>query len=329
MHVTLFAIVLAGAAAGQTPAEKTPRRPSPIAPSLPELTREEEDHLDQVIDRFIRYDIGQLHAAEGAAALSDFKKLGPEAIPALIRGLNRAAMMEHSCPATTIALKLKKLLLSSSDMELLQFARENIGADGADRSYHARLLQELRFQVLMRRNAMARRPTPAPALATGPAPAPPTRMTAAELAEAAGREHGSRLRPILGELARRNGSDAAAGLATVAGSKSDRAMQQLARDLLDRNLARQGEDYVRARLKDEFSEVRQAAARVVGSRMPKLGGEVIELLDDDVPAVREAAHQALVKLSKREDFGPAAGADKEECARARQRWRDWWDRHGR
>jgi hypothetical protein len=321
MHSALFGIALAAMAAGEAPAEKTLRRPSPIAPSLPELSRQEEDHLDQVIDRFIRYDVGLLHGVEGAAALRDFKKLGPEAIPALIRGLNRASNLQHSCPAVTIALKLKRLLMTSDDLELLQFARENIGADGGDRSYHARLLEELRFQILMHRNALVRRPPPGPPM--------PVRMTTVQLAEAAGREQGPRLRQVLGELARRGGPDALAGLATVAGGHSDRTMQQYARDLLDQHLARQGQTYLRARLKDDASEVRQAAARVVGSRMPSLGRDVVELLDDDVPAVRQAARQALVRLSKGEDFGPSPNAGREEWARAQQQWRDWFDRLGR
>ncbi len=319
MHAMLLSITLA-LAAGELPAAKTPRRPSPIAPSLPELTKEEEDRLDQIIDRFMLFDIGRLPGPEGVAAWNDFKKLGPEAIPALIRGLNRAAHLEHSCPATTIARKLKKLLMASSDLELLQFARENIGADGGDHSYHARLLADLRFQVSVHRNALANQPPPGP-----PAPA---RMSTAELAEAAGREQGPRLRGVLGELARRGGPDALAGLATAAGN-SDRAMQQYARDLLDRYLTRQPQEFVRARLKDEAPQVRQAAARVAASRMPQLGGEVIELLGDDVPGVRQTARQALIKLSKGEDFGPMPDADAQACARAQEQWRAWWKSRGK
>src|SRR5688572_30752368 len=68
-----------------------PRKPHPFAPSLPELTEEEEKKLDGIIDRFILYDIGQLRGEEGQKAVREFAKLGPEAIPALIRGINRAA----------------------------------------------------------------------------------------------------------------------------------------------------------------------------------------------------------------------------------------------
>src|SRR6516225_4793947 len=81
------------------PPSQTPRKPSPFAPSLPELTQEEENQLDETIDRFIDYDSGKVQGPGAKKAVAEFHKLGPEAIPALIRGLNRAAKIDHSCPA--------------------------------------------------------------------------------------------------------------------------------------------------------------------------------------------------------------------------------------
>ena len=69
---------------------ETPRKPHPFAPSLPQLTDEEEDKLDDIINRFILHDSGRLPGAEGTRARAEFDKLGPDAIPALIRGLNKA-----------------------------------------------------------------------------------------------------------------------------------------------------------------------------------------------------------------------------------------------
>src|SRR5437660_1648086 len=68
---------------------ETPRKPHPFAPSLPQLTDEEEDKLDDIINRFILHDSGRLPGAEGTRARAEFDKLGPNAIPALIRGLRR------------------------------------------------------------------------------------------------------------------------------------------------------------------------------------------------------------------------------------------------
>src|SRR5260370_42166624 len=78
---------------------KTPRPPHPLAPSLPLLTDKEYADIDAIIERFIQYDIGKLKGAEGRKALADFLALGPEAVFSLIDGFNRAANLEHSCPA--------------------------------------------------------------------------------------------------------------------------------------------------------------------------------------------------------------------------------------
>jgi hypothetical protein len=321
MNAILLTLALAVPAAGDDPIDKAvPRRPSPLAPSLPELTREEEEKLDRIIDRFMLYDIGRLQGEDARMALRDFQKLGPEAIPALIRGLNRAAMIEHSCPVVVIAQKLQKLLLASDDMELLQLARDEIGA-GVGRSRHATVLNDLKFKVTMRKNLVARRsPAEQPRKSRAAAA-----MTNAELAEAASTERGPRLKQVLTELEKRKGPEVLAGLATAT-SSSDRDTQDLARDLLDSHLRRQPEEVVKQKLKDTHAEVRQSAARVVAARLPNLGGEVIDLLVDDVPAVRAAARQALILLSRGEDFGPEAGADKASCAEAQKKWRSWWDR---
>src|SRR5947208_7741288 len=64
-----------------------------------ELTPEEEAKLDEIINAFILHDTGMRYNPKAVAAL---RNLGPEAIPALIRGLNRAATMSHSCPVSML-----------------------------------------------------------------------------------------------------------------------------------------------------------------------------------------------------------------------------------
>ena len=125
---------------------ETPRQPNPLAPSLPLLTDDEENQLDQTIDRFIDAESGKLRGADAKKAQSDFQKLGPEAIPALIRGLNRAARIDHSCPAVIIAKKLARMFSTTKDPELLQFARENIAA-GVTQSRHLGVIKDLRSPV--------------------------------------------------------------------------------------------------------------------------------------------------------------------------------------
>ena len=316
MSPALLVLTLALLGAADTPSAKEKPKHSPYGPSLPYLTREEEDRLDEIIDRFMLYDIGRLQGDAAKKALKDFKDLGPEAIPALVRGVNRAAKIEHSCPVVVIAQKLGKLLVASDDQELLEYARDNIGA-GVGRTRHAGVLQDLRMGITMRKNAVARRPPPGPKS--------PRLMTVVELADAGSIERGPRLKSILLELEKRRGKEVLSGLANAAGSY-DKEIRKLGRDLLERHLARQGEAVVKEKLRDELVEVRLAAVRVVVARMPRLTSELIDVLADEQAEVRTAAHDALVKLSRGEDFGPAAGASNEQIVAAQDKWRSWWER---
>ena len=85
---------------------------------------------------------------------------------------------------------------------------------------------------------------------------------------------------------------------TVAATSYDSDTQKLGRDLLDRHLARQPAAFVKARLADEQAAVRLAAVRVVTAKFPALATAVIDRLADDDAEVREAAHTALVRLSR-------------------------------
>src|SRR4051794_30279116 len=49
----------------------TPRKPHPLAPSLPELTDKEEAELDRAIDRFIQADTGKLAGADAKKAMAE------------------------------------------------------------------------------------------------------------------------------------------------------------------------------------------------------------------------------------------------------------------
>ena len=90
MGASLLAVSLLLLIPGDSPARpETPRQPNPFAPSLPLLTDAEEKRLDDIIDRFILVDIGKLKGAEAQKALAGFKRLGPEASFALIRGISR------------------------------------------------------------------------------------------------------------------------------------------------------------------------------------------------------------------------------------------------
>lgn len=317
--LTLTLVALTGADGSTTPRPKS----SPYAPSLPYLTREEEKKLDKIIDRFMQFDIGLLPGAEGRQALREFERLGPEAIPALIRGLNRAAAIEHSCPVVVIAKKLTRFLMASDDRELLEFARDNIGA-GVGPTRHKNVLADLRVRCMLRRTALARRSSKtAAATARAPESKSLKGRTVSELAKAVSTERGPRLRQVLLELSGRRGQEVLDGLCTGANSY-DRDIQQFSRDLLDRHLGKNSAAFVKSKLKDDQAEVRKSAIRVIAARAPKLGGEVIALLTDDDAGVRETARRALVRISRGADFGPPSGADKAQREEAQQKWLAWW-----
>jgi hypothetical protein len=313
---------------------ETPRKPHPLFPSLVELTDEEEEKLDQIIDRFIEYDTGKLKGAEGKKALAEFQKLGPDAIPALIRGLNKAAKIEHSCPAVTIAKKLSRMFSSSKDTELLEFARENMGA-GITRSRHMGVIKDLRVQCMLRKRAVAqsgqailrsseglRGDSTSP---RGSGQKPLRTLSISELVEAAGKERGSKLKMVLTELGNRRG-DAVIGALGSAAATYDGDVQKQARELLDRQLSSLKTDPLKEKLKDDRAEVRAAAARIVGNKGLHLESELIELLTDEDAGVRSAGHQSLVKLSKGTDFGPKAGASEAERKQSAKEWRTWLER---
>jgi hypothetical protein len=323
MTTTFLTLTLAAFLSGDP---DTPRKPNPLAPSLPLLTDEEEEKLDATINRFIEADVGMLHGDDYKKALQEFDKIGPEGIPALIRGLNKAATIEGSCPAVVIAKKLAKMLNATKDRELLQFARENVGA-GVGRTRHSAVLAELRVACVVRNGVLVREGKNKAATPSSPGSTDKTlrSMSVGDLAAAAGSERGPRLKEVLRELETRRSEEAITALGAAAGSYEG-DVRDLARDLLDKNLVRQGVRVIKERTKDDRAEVRSAAARVIGSKNLKLGGELIDLLGDDNAGVREAAHAALVKLSKGTDHGPAKDATAEERAAAVKKWRAWWEK---
>ncbi len=103
-----------------------------------------QQHFDQVVDRFIEYDIGKLRGEAGVRANRAFHNLGPEAFPALIRGLNRSADIHASCPVGVIAGKVLNILRNSNDPSLAEYASRHIGEGVAPNAPHYRRIEALR-----------------------------------------------------------------------------------------------------------------------------------------------------------------------------------------
>jgi len=234
--------------------------------------------------------MGKLSGAEGKKALADLKALGPEAIPGLVHGLNRAANLGGSCPAVVIAYRLELLLSATEDRQLLDFVKDNVGL-GVTVKRHLRALQDLRLTCTLRKSYLARN-----RIVYRPPVSPLKKMTADELAAAAEKERGPRQQAFLKELAKREGG----------------------KELILKQLVRASDDDVKEQLKSGEAAVRLRAVEQVAARKLRFGAELIVLMKDGDVEVRRAAHRALVQLAGGQDFG----------AEAVERWRAWWEKAG-
>ena len=298
---------------GQVPAK---REPNPLAPSLPLLSQAEEAHYDKIVNQFIKYDLGQLPGAEGLKAKNDFLKLNPESIPALFRGLQISAKLEHSCPVAMISQKLKSFLLKSDDDELLEFARDEL-TSALEGSRHAPLLQDMRLGVTMRRKVV---------LANKPqVPKWLLEMTVAEMLKSLQEEENQQKHKLLAqELARRGDRESlqALGLFAVsfyAGVKepSLKLLQEKMKKLKTAEL----QDF----LKDTNPLLRQKASETMGEIKALQGAEqLVQLLSDSNAGVQKAAQVALIKISNGKDFGPSDFSNKDLVAKAQSEWKQWF-----
>jgi hypothetical protein len=133
---------LASAPAQLTSAGSSAAAVSALA-SLTEFRLQPQAQFDDAVERFIQYDIGRLTGEAGAKARRDFDQLGPEAIPALVHGLNRSASIHASCPVCVLTSKLQTALAQSNDRGMFSYAVANIGRDVPETAPHYQRLMNL------------------------------------------------------------------------------------------------------------------------------------------------------------------------------------------
>ncbi len=80
---------------------------------------------------------------------------------------------------------------------------------------------------------------------------------------------------------------------------------------------------LKGKLKDKNPLVQLAAIRAVHNRRVHLEKELIACLSERQPVIREAARQALVRLSRGGDCGPRPNAGTLERRQAVRRWETW------
>jgi hypothetical protein len=324
--------------AADPPAEKAERKSNPIIPSLPLLTDKEEDALDEIIDRFIAFDSGQSTGAGAKKAKEDFDRLDKTATMALVRGMNKSALIEHSCPAVTIARKLSKIAKASDDKDLLDFIRENAGS-GVEKSRHLGVIKDLRVLCAIRKAEIARGILVGENNSSeGHSSGSVTRITpkgnslksktTKELAEMLNKEEGNKLQQVIRELGQRKGDDPMDALA-IAANSYDKDAAKLARDQLVRCLGRLTDSEVVSKLKNAKPAVRLAIVQHIAEKKLRWGGELIRLLEDKDLQVREAAQKELVRLNGGKDLGPNADATAKEWEEAIVKWKAWWEKEGK
>jgi hypothetical protein len=128
------------------------RRPATSGPSAPAggvdaTAAGDSADNDEVVERFIQFDVGRLRGAEGEKARQGFERLGTESLPALIRGLNRSAKMHASCPVMVISQKVGTMLQQNPQPALVRYALDNIGRDVPPHAMHVGYLQQLMNQL--------------------------------------------------------------------------------------------------------------------------------------------------------------------------------------
>jgi hypothetical protein len=100
--------------------------------------------------------------------------------------------------------------------------------------------------------------------------------------------------------------------------KQNEILAQMLRDLV-----KEKPDVITEKLKDEQPLVRWLAAHAAGRKRLPVEDKLIDLFADAYPQVREAARQALVRISRGNDFGPAQNANAKQVTQASQTWRQW------
>jgi len=102
---------------------------------------------DDIVERFIQYDIGNLPGEAGHRANREFSQLGADAIPALVRGLNQSARLQASCPVVVISSKLEQTMQQTNDRATIDYVLQNLGRDVPKTAPHAKRIESLREKL--------------------------------------------------------------------------------------------------------------------------------------------------------------------------------------
>jgi len=326
-------------------------------PSLPARSNN-----DETVDRFIQFDVGQLRGQAGNEARLAFNRIGNEAIPALIRGLNKAATIHASCPVIVLQGKLNSLLQKANDPKMYELAIAHIGDEvPTSAPYYRRIISfrdglssRLPVSHPLRKQsdiiAQMRSYNEQQLREAMENPSAQIRLLAVRTARMRRRRMGSEFMRLL--------RDASADIR----KESHMALVQLARDRdfgstvgqtgdeLDATLAnwrkwwsaeqakverggflkkmrRYSNEQLRNALLSKDVGERWAAASLVHTKRLPFFEELIQLLRDEDDSVRFEARQALAQSADGVDYGPKDSASEAEVTAVIAKWTKWLSRH--
>src|SRR5262249_48146952 len=90
------------------------------------------------------------------------------------------------------------------------------------------------------------------------------------------------------------------------------------------DLIRERPEVVHKKLIDRNAETRWMAIQVVAIKRYPFQSALINRLNDSDNSVRQAARQALIRVSRGNDFGPKIKAGTSERQLAISKWKHWW-----
>ncbi|MBS0208248.1 MAG: hypothetical protein JSS27_04765 [Planctomycetes bacterium] len=304
--------------ADKKPAAKAPAKSKP-------------DQYDVIVNKFIDYDVGRLRGQAGWEARDAFSRLNTtDAIPALIRGLNRAVEINNSCPVMVIASKLQQLMMKA-DQATLRDALASLETTTANKPFGNYLasMRQMLENVSEGRNPHERREEGSSTMRAGdPAElrrrhTPVERWSEADIRSAFTTEKGAKLLNLLEFLRKQPGDDSVRLLAEAVNLVSE-DMKPTARGLLAQRLSEVTDDSLRQHLQSKNGELRAAAAMAVGYKASPLYRELAKAIRDGDSRVSANAHASLVKLLG-EDLGPREGSNVAERFDAAKRWETFLD----
>ncbi len=99
--------------------------------------------------------------------------------------------------------------------------------------------------------------------------------------------------------------------------------QQSSVKLFIDKITKEKPDVLQKQLQSKDPFARLLIITIIGQRKIHLEAEIIQSLNDPLPEIRQAAHDAIVRLARGTDFGPVPGASRRGVERAVEKWRHW------